>query len=293
MLDSPQDDRHHDGASWSRAGPGLPRTPSYPSTDPSSITATASTGGGWLAGLKSALHKLKREVKALNYAVQDPRVGFLPRLLALLTIAYLLSPLDLLPDIIPVIGLLDDLIIVPALLMLAVLLIPNDVMADARERAEREPLRLRNNWGMACVFFAMWDALLLALGWWAIKRFGGPGLRHWRWWIEGGAAVVLIAGEAAWSWRRYRQEVLQEAERAAARLARARARARHAAYCAAAAERVWPDVPAAALPPPLPAPAVCMPAVAQEPTAAAAAAGRSKGVDSDLKVALLAEEWEP
>ncbi len=70
MLDSPQDDRHHDGASWSRAGPGLPRTPSYPSTDPSSITATASTGGGWLAGLKSALHKLKREVKALNYAVQ-------------------------------------------------------------------------------------------------------------------------------------------------------------------------------------------------------------------------------
>lgn len=114
-----------------------------------------------------------------------------------------------------------------------------------------------------------------------------------QWWIEGNAAVVLIAGEAAWSWRRYRQEVLQEAERAAARLARARARARHAAYCAAAAERVWPDVPAAALPPPLPAPAVCMPAVAQEPTAAAAAAGRSKGVDSDLKVALLAEEWEP
>ena len=47
-------------------------------------------------------------------------------------------------------------------------------------RAQREPLRLHKNWGMALLFFAMWDALLLALGWWAIKRFGGPGLRHWR-----------------------------------------------------------------------------------------------------------------
>ncbi|PRW05796.1 hypothetical protein C2E21_9540 [Chlorella sorokiniana] len=133
--------------------------------------------------------------------VEDPRVGFLPRLLALLTIAYLLSPLDLLPDIIPVIGLLDDLIIVPALLMLAVWLIPDAVM--------REPLRLRNNWGMAFVFFAMWDALLLALGWWAIKRFGGPGLKHWRWWIVGGAALLLAAGEVTWSWVQYQQEQRQ------------------------------------------------------------------------------------
>lgn len=59
-----------EATSWSRAGAGMPRTPSYPSTDPSSATATPSTGGGWLAGLKRALHKLKREVKALNYAVQ-------------------------------------------------------------------------------------------------------------------------------------------------------------------------------------------------------------------------------
>lgn len=45
---------------------------------------------------------------------------------------------------------------------------------------QREPLRLRNNWAVACVFFAMWDALLVALVWWAIKRFGGPELKHWR-----------------------------------------------------------------------------------------------------------------
>lgn len=65
-----------EASSWSRAGAGLPRTPSYPSTDPSSASATPSTVGGWLAGLKRALHKLKREVKALNYAVQVSWAGW-------------------------------------------------------------------------------------------------------------------------------------------------------------------------------------------------------------------------
>lgn len=73
-LESPQDH----AISGSRAGAGLPRMPSYPSTDPSTLTATISPGGGWLAGFKRALRKLKRDVKALNYAVQvtmPPRVS--------------------------------------------------------------------------------------------------------------------------------------------------------------------------------------------------------------------------
>lgn len=65
-IGRPQDN----ATSGSRAGAGLSRTPSYPSTDLSTLTATTSPGGGWLAGFKRALRKLKREVKALNYAVQ-------------------------------------------------------------------------------------------------------------------------------------------------------------------------------------------------------------------------------
>lgn len=111
-----------------------------------------------------------------------------------------------------------------------------------------------------------------------------------QWWLVGGAALLLVAGEAAWSWEQYRREVQLEAERAAARLARVRARARHAAYCAAAAERVWPDVPYTMLPAPLQAPVVRGLAAAPAP---APAASWGKGVDSDLQVALLAEDWEP
>ncbi|EFN53849.1 hypothetical protein CHLNCDRAFT_14586, partial [Chlorella variabilis] len=115
---------------------------------------------------KGAVKKLKREVLALHYATHDARLGVLPRLLAFLAIAYALSPLDLIPDFIPVLGLVDDVLILGALLFVAIRLIPHEVMEDARRRAEREPLRLHKNWGMAIVFFAMWDALLLALVWW-------------------------------------------------------------------------------------------------------------------------------
>lgn len=197
--------------------------------------------------------------------------------------------------------------------------------------AQREPLRLSNNWGMAAAFFLMWDALLLALLWWAVKRFGSPSVRQWRvsgrewtgllpgpqaralgwsmgwggtmprcrllcargsrgrhalpwpvqWWLMGGTALALVVGEAAWSWVRYRREVRQAAERAAARLARIRARAQRAAYCAAAATRVWPEPPPAA---------VRWPADAPAP---AAAVGRGKPVDPELRAALLADECEP
>ena len=64
-------DMHQGEPSWPAREAGLSRTPSYPSTCPTSAASTAlPTGGSWLAGFKRALHKLKREVKALNYAVQ-------------------------------------------------------------------------------------------------------------------------------------------------------------------------------------------------------------------------------
>lgn len=110
------------------------------------------------AQLKAAVKALKREVLALYYASQDPDVGCLPKCLIALALAYVLSPLDLVPDFIPILGLLDDLLIVPWLIWLALKFIPPVVMDAARQRAEEEPLKLSKHLGAAAVFLLIWLA---------------------------------------------------------------------------------------------------------------------------------------
>ena len=78
--------------------------------------------------------------------------------------AYALSPIDLIPDFIPILGYLDDLIIVPAGIMLAVRLVPADLMAEFRAEASQRQ-RPASKVG-AAVIIAMWLAALLAIGWW-------------------------------------------------------------------------------------------------------------------------------
>ena len=85
--------------------------------------------------LKSRARALKTETYALYLAARDPRTPWIARALVFLVVAYALSPIDLVPDFIPVLGYLDDLIIVPAGIALALTLIPGDVMAQAREKA--------------------------------------------------------------------------------------------------------------------------------------------------------------
>ena len=92
----------------------------------------------WLDTLKNRAHYLKREVAALGLAVQDPRTPWLARILAAAVIAYAFSPVDLIPDFIPVLGYLDDLIIIPAGIALSIRLIPAEVMADARRRSDAQ-----------------------------------------------------------------------------------------------------------------------------------------------------------
>ena len=89
--------------------------------------------------LRAAANRLRREVAVLAVAVRDPRVPWPARLVAGLTVAYALSPIDLIPDVIPVLGLLDDLILVPLGLWLALRLVPEAVMADARATIETAP----------------------------------------------------------------------------------------------------------------------------------------------------------
>jgi uncharacterized membrane protein YkvA (DUF1232 family) len=88
-----------------------------------------------LSHLKARAQLLKTETYALYLAARDPRTPWVARGLVFLVVAYALSPIDLIPDFIPVIGYLDDLLIVPAGIALALHMIPREVMEGARERA--------------------------------------------------------------------------------------------------------------------------------------------------------------
>jgi len=87
--------------------------------------------------LKSIGENLKAELKVYQLALQDERISKLPKWLLGLAVAYALSPIDLIPDFIPIIGHLDDLIIIPLILLMALKMIPNEVIVDIRQRAKK------------------------------------------------------------------------------------------------------------------------------------------------------------
>ncbi|WP_217991045.1 YkvA family protein [Novosphingobium sp. Chol11] len=92
--------------------------------------------------LKAWARNTKRDIIALWLAARDPRVAWYAKALAAAVAAYALSPVDLIPDFIPVLGYLDDLVIVPLGIMAAVRLVPPDVMAELRMKAveRRKPV---------------------------------------------------------------------------------------------------------------------------------------------------------
>ena len=108
---------------------------------------------------------IRRDVTALWLAARDPRVGWGTKLLAGAVAAYALSPVDLIPDFIPILGLLDDLLIVPAGILLVVRLIPAPVMADLRERAGRMGARPVSRGGLAFILLIWLIAAILAIRW--------------------------------------------------------------------------------------------------------------------------------
>ncbi len=86
--------------------------------------------------LKEQSKKLKRDIPEIYIALKDKSTPFLAKLAAAATIAYALSPIDLIPDFIPVLGCLDDLIVLPALAALTIKLIPKEKLNECRKRAE-------------------------------------------------------------------------------------------------------------------------------------------------------------
>lgn len=108
---------------------------------------------------------LKRDVVVLWLAARDPRVPWYAKTLAALVTTYALSPIDLIPDFIPVIGLLDDLLIVPAGIWLARQMIAPEVIADLRRQAESVD-RPKSAAGLVIVVGIWVLAGLLTWGWW-------------------------------------------------------------------------------------------------------------------------------
>jgi uncharacterized membrane protein YkvA (DUF1232 family) len=127
-----------------------------------------------LASIKAWAKGVKRDVVALWIAARDSRVAWCAKVLAGAIAAYALSPIDLIPDFIPVLGYLDDLVIVPLGIVLAVRLIPGSLMMEFREEASHRTLLPQSMGGLVAVV-AVWLAMTAGLIWllwpFGLRRF--------------------------------------------------------------------------------------------------------------------------
>ena len=115
---------------------------------------------------------LRSEIAVVYVAARDPRVPWYAKLVAAAVAAYALSPIDLIPDFIPIAGHLDDAIIVPLGLWLAIRLIPPAVLADIRSRVATGEASLPKSRAAATVVIALWLGGLAAATLAALRVFG-------------------------------------------------------------------------------------------------------------------------
>jgi len=113
-----------------------------------------------VASWRERAKRLRTEVYALYLALGDRRVPWYAKLLVAVIVAYALSPIDLIPDFIPILGYLDDLILIPAGIYLAIRMIPRDVLEECRQRAGSEPIAGKSRWAAAAVIILIWLAVL-------------------------------------------------------------------------------------------------------------------------------------
>jgi uncharacterized membrane protein YkvA (DUF1232 family) len=128
----------------------------------------------WLNKWRAGAQVLKRDTYALYLAARDPRTPWYARALAALVVAYALSPIDLIPDFVPILGYLDDLVLIPLGLALLVRLVPDEVMADARERANIAlSVDRPRSYAAAAVIVLIWLAVAALGTFWLWKVFTG------------------------------------------------------------------------------------------------------------------------
>ena len=125
------------------------------------------------SSLKARAKQLKTQTYTLYLASQDRRTPWYAKALMIAVVGYAISPVDLIPDFIPVLGYLDDLVIVPAGIVLALKMIPKDVYQECRARAESGPIDTRAKWVVLSVIVVVWllvVALAIRFVWGLIVR---------------------------------------------------------------------------------------------------------------------------
>jgi uncharacterized membrane protein YkvA (DUF1232 family) len=127
-----------------------------------------------LSRIKAWARGLKRDGHAIYLASRDPRVPWYVKALAIAVAAYALSPIDLIPDFIPIVGYLDDLVIVPFGIWLVVSLIPEEIMVECRAKADAAGRRPVSRAGMIAII-VLWIFGVMTLGWIAYAAWSRPG----------------------------------------------------------------------------------------------------------------------
>lgn len=121
---------------------------------------------GLLERLKQTARRLKTEIAVLGVVYHDPRTPWYAKTVIFLVIAQSLSPIDLIPDFIPILGYLDDLVLIPLGIALAIKLVPKEVFSEAREKVAQEPEKTDiSGWWFGGLVILLWVILLGWLAW--------------------------------------------------------------------------------------------------------------------------------
>ncbi len=117
--------------------------------------------------IKNWANRLKKQLVMLHLAAKHPGTPWYARFLIFIILAYALSPIDLIPDFIPIIGYLDDLILLPIGIYFVIKLIPEEVKQEALLKAEDYKWDKKNNWIIGGVVILVW----LVVGYWIVTNF--------------------------------------------------------------------------------------------------------------------------
>jgi uncharacterized membrane protein YkvA (DUF1232 family) len=110
--------------------------------------------------LKDRAKKLKTDLYALYLSYRDPRVRWYAKAFMALVIGYAISPIDLIPDFIPILGYLDDLILIPLGISLAIRMIPKNIFEENKQKAVTEKINIKTKWIIVITIICIWALLI-------------------------------------------------------------------------------------------------------------------------------------
>ena len=119
--------------------------------------------GETLTNLKTRAKSIKKDIFILVEAYKYPDTPLYVKLLALIIVAYAFSPIDLIPDFIPILGYLDDIILIPMGIVLVLKLIPKDVLQECRVNAEKTEKAKKKNWIAGTIIILLWVGVLFSV----------------------------------------------------------------------------------------------------------------------------------